>query len=527
MVQKIFKGLVLFCCFIGVSGMAEQLPTSITDFYDLDNDGDQDAFCVFFNFEDSPTLVSVDNVLKGKTQVYCSDGGRLIACFVENDNLRDKDVNRIYDAWEWYWDAWQQENLDDYQPLADNDFDGDGADNLLEFLNRTNPYAEDSDSDMIGDLWEIINGLHPNDASDAELDVDQNGMTNLEEYLLAKEHVPIYLVEGWNLVSVKAPQSLELSQHYTYTYIFAWDNQQKSYATVDLSALLRPNKGYWVYISNVEPGSGRPPEGVNGLLIVSGYDSYTTVGDFTLYARMNDYGAGNAFCSEIDSASAKIWCDANLGYRFSFWSLIRGSAQIQDMYSSSTKVTLFSDAEIKANVRLHEGILDSDEDGMPDVFEIENRFDPWNPDDANLDEDQDMVTNLDEFRHSCNPNVSDTDADGMSDYSEIINRLVPYDASDAQLDPDEDGVKNLQEVLAGSLPFGVKLYKGWSLIGVEESCKISASDSLSEYGFSWAGSSYRDIRLSTPLNPYVGYWIYANEDIELDFRTGRVVKQQY
>jgi hypothetical protein len=41
----------------------------------------------------------------------------------------------------------------------------------------------DSDNDGIPDSWERLHHLNPNDSSDAALDKDKNGYTNLEEYL--------------------------------------------------------------------------------------------------------------------------------------------------------------------------------------------------------------------------------------------------------------------------------------------------------------------------------------------------------
>jgi hypothetical protein len=44
------------------------------------------------------------------------------------------------------------------------------------------PYV-DSDGDGMPDAWEKQFGLNPNDASDAAMDKDNDGYTNLEEYL--------------------------------------------------------------------------------------------------------------------------------------------------------------------------------------------------------------------------------------------------------------------------------------------------------------------------------------------------------
>ena len=45
------------------------------------------------------------------------------------------------------------------------------------------PPVLDTDADGIPDAWEILYGLNPNDATDAQLDPDHDGLTNLQEYL--------------------------------------------------------------------------------------------------------------------------------------------------------------------------------------------------------------------------------------------------------------------------------------------------------------------------------------------------------
>lgn len=59
--------------------------------------------------------------------------------------------------------------------------------------------------------------------------------------------------------------------------------------------------------------------------------------------------------------------------------------------------------------------LDSDHDGMPDVWEIAHGLNPNDPADAALDPDNDGLTNLQEYRHGTDPHVADTDHDGVLD----------------------------------------------------------------------------------------------------------------
>ncbi|EKD26052.1 MAG: putative calcium-binding protein [uncultured bacterium] len=69
--------------------------------------------------------------------------------------------------------------------------------------------------------------------------------------------------------------------------------------------------------------------------------------------------------------------------------------------------------------------LDSDNDGMPDYWEIKYKLDAKDPDDAHLDTDQDGRDNLQEFRDGTDPNVSDikTDKKEREDIFELPFKL--------------------------------------------------------------------------------------------------------
>jgi subtilisin family serine protease len=86
---------------------------------------------------------------------------------------------------------------------------------------------------------------------------------------------------------------------------------------------------------------------------------------------------------------------------------------------------------------------DTDDDGMPDGWENTHGLNPL-ANDASGDADSDGLTNLGEYQNNTDPNDSDTDNDGMPDGWEVTHYLDPL-ANDASGDPDTDGLKNLQE----------------------------------------------------------------------------------
>ena len=127
---------------------------------------------------------------------------------------------------------------------------------------------------------------------------------------------------------------------------------------------------------------------------------------------------------------------------------------------------------------LHTNVTDADTDDdlMPDGWEAMYGLDPLNASDASSDNDNDNITNVNEWLNKTSPILNDTDCDGLTDWQELsVYHTIPYDpdsdddwmpdgwelehnynplnASDGGLDPDNDGLNNSMEFKYKADPF--------------------------------------------------------------------------
>lgn len=158
---------------------------------DSDQDGISDHWERFYGFdpaladanldEDNDGLNNLEEYLTHTSpleQDTDRDGvidGQELHVFETSALLPDSDEDGINDGEEIY--------LYETNPLS-NDSDKDGLSDRSELtLYQTNPNSSDSDSDGLPDKWETQFNLNPN-VSDSELDVDLDGLTGGEEFLL-------------------------------------------------------------------------------------------------------------------------------------------------------------------------------------------------------------------------------------------------------------------------------------------------------------------------------------------------------
>jgi hypothetical protein len=122
-------------------------------------------------------------------------------------------------------------------------------------------------------------------------------------------------------------------------------------------------------------------------------------------------------------------------------------------------------------VGLHPRDSDSDNDGLPDGWEVQYAFDGADNTNAtssslNLktDPDNDGLSNLGEFNAGTSPLDTDSDDDEMFDGYEVAQGLNPLNPQDAMLDKDSDNVPNVWEFTKGSLANNALSLPVWDAI---------------------------------------------------------------
>ncbi|MCO7188757.1 MULTISPECIES: PKD domain-containing protein [unclassified Pseudoalteromonas] len=310
--------------------------------------------------------------------------------FIGEDDLRDTDGDGLPDYWELKYGLNRNSNQD-----FDTDPDGDGLTALQEYQLGTNPKHSDSDNDQMGDYYEVENNLDPTSAHDATLDNDTDGYTNLQEYFAVSDPndstsvAPTYTSFFENFSSPERPSWLrELADNITPWYVVPgqpkgcfrvrthWSPGARTSGfaiagefnggTIWFQSWIYQTRNFVVYVNDIETLRVNNREHFAGSLqkvdIPEGFNVIKFVVD------------GNPSNSPITSM-----CVTNLQY--------------------------FQEVPLEQ---------DSDEDGVPDYYELMHGMNGV-VDDSAEDFDRDGVSNLIEFQIGSNPNSEDSDLDGIPD----------------------------------------------------------------------------------------------------------------
>ncbi|MFZ4774281.1 MAG: fibronectin type III domain-containing protein [Terrimicrobiaceae bacterium] len=337
------------------------------------------------NFDDADGLSGLDEYLVYGTNPLVPDtdgdgipdGMEVSVGFdprAATDLDRDSDGDGLIDRLEFVW-----------QTLPLNpDTDNDGLSDGVEVDSKTNPLLPDTDNDGLPDGREVQSGLNPL-LDDRNLDADDDGLSNLAEFLA-----------GTNPNSSDSDNDLLLD-------------------LAEISAGTNPNN---------------PDTDNDGMS-----DGFEVA--FNLNAFADDALEDPDADGMTNLAEFARWLDPHL-------------ANSQFDYDQDGLLNGF---EVTAG--LDPFNPDTDGDGLPDGFEVgvvgQNPLIP----DANSDSDDDGIPLLYEFLHRLNPfgddSMDDPDGDGLNNLAEFHYNFDPR-ASDAESDSDFDGLNNLQEIQAGTNP---------------------------------------------------------------------------
>lgn len=309
--------------------------------------------------------------------------------------------------------------------------------------------APDADGDGMPDAWETGYGFNPYDAADAADDTDTDGFSNLDEYRTGTDPLDL---NSWPAATTAWFESFENGVPAD------WDTS--SDATSD---------GWSRSIEHATDGdySLRAPQ----------YSEYTAATD-TLSVTRN-FAAGMLTADYAISKTLGVWVRVQvdgvdvLHIRPVEESELGGSISVNvpDGIHTVTfnvwrPVWDYADVYFDS-VRFQSSSTDSDNDGLPDVWEFQHGLNPNDAADASLDGDGDGLDNVEEYNAGTSITNADTDGDGLHDGDEVVvgsnalitdtdfdglpdgwevdNGLDPLNMADALGDNDGDGFSNLDE----------------------------------------------------------------------------------
>ncbi|SFU00524.1 GlyGly-CTERM domain-containing protein [Pseudoalteromonas sp. DSM 26666] len=366
--------------------------------------------------------------------VIVSEG--LDAVFIDNlyigPSFPDSDGDGMSDMWELSYGL--DINTDD----SALDLDNDGLSNLLEFLNNGLPNNSDTDGDLMPDGWEYNNSLNLTDAADASQDADNDGFTNFTEYQANTDPQS----------DTSYPVVLNITTSFEGDTLPTWMTE-----SVDSSAPF--------FITNDFATQGSQSIR-SGDITDSQFSGFTVTGLFEEGVLAFDYKIDSEACcdffivtidgQEVIGNAERGNLDAPEPTSF-LVNISEGVHKIEFKYTKDGSVSTDADAVWLDNFAMLPvgDQTDTDNDQMPDYWELLNGLNRFDASDALSDKDADSLSALDEYNLGTNPNSSDTDSDELSDGYEVINGLLPLDPSDASLDSDADGYTNIQEFYGQSL----------------------------------------------------------------------------